>query len=251
MSYEWFAKVYDRLMEEVPYDEWAKWAEKELLASSSRPSLHLLDLGCGTGEMTLRLQQAGHQLVGIDLSAEMLTVAQEKADMLSLSPLFLQQNIVNLEGFSNMDGAVMMCDVLNYVTDSSEIRQLFKRVAETLAPGGLLLFDVHTPYKIRNIFADETFAFAGDEASYIWECTYEEPDTVTHDVTFFVQQENGMYERWEETHVQRAYELTSLRNWLEEAGFVVVSVSSGPRGNLSEDSERAFFVARKKSGDDK
>jgi hypothetical protein len=118
-------------------------------------------------------------------------------------------------------------------------------VYHALKPGGLFIFDVHTPFKIKEIFGNEVFIETDEKVSYIWECEYrEEREEVVHSLTFFVQTGEELYQRYEECHHQRAYSLSGLQCWLEEAGFINISISGDFTFQpIHAESERAFFVA--------
>lgn len=169
MTYERFAYVYDELMKDAPYEKWLMilTAKLEQYGIGGRK---VLDLACGTGEMTVELAQHGFEVTGVDLSDEMLLVANEKAVKLGLSIPLFQQNMAELEGLGQFDCVTIFCDSLNYLRDEEDIVKTFSRVHEHLKEGGLFLFDVHSIYKMEEIFRDNTFAVNGEEVSYIWDC---------------------------------------------------------------------------------
>ncbi|WP_078413838.1 class I SAM-dependent DNA methyltransferase [Priestia abyssalis] len=247
MNYGRFAYVYDRLMQDVPYDQWVKYIQKEL----SRTGIHqpkILDVACGTGQVTIRLANQGYDVTGIDLSDDMLMIAQEKAQKEGFSIPLFQQNMTELELGEFFDCVGIFCDSLNYLQSAEEVQQTFSAVSNHLKQGGLFLFDVHSPYKMDKVFAEETFAYAGDDVSYIWDCFKgEQEHSVEHELTFFVRDETGRYERFEESHQQRTFSAGVYVEWLCEAGFddiqITADFSDHPPTNTSE---RLFFSAIKK-----
>ncbi|MDP1420773.1 methyltransferase domain-containing protein [Peribacillus simplex] len=247
MTYERFAYVYDELMKDAPYEKWLMilTAKLEQFGIGGRK---VLDLACGTGEMTVELAQHGFEVTGVDLSDEMLLVANEKAGKLGLSIPFFQQNMAELEGLGQFDCVTIFCDSLNYLRDEEDIVKTFSRVHEHLKDGGLFLFDIHSIYKMEEIFRDNTFAVNGEEVSYIWDCfPGEEPYSVEHDLSFFVRDdESGLYDRFDELHYQRTYPVEQYKKWLEQAGFTVSEIMADlEEAPLVTETERILFVASK------
>ncbi|GAB6256253.1 class I SAM-dependent DNA methyltransferase [Peribacillus sp. N1] len=247
MTYERFAYVYDELMKDAPYEKWLMilTAKLEQYGIGGRK---VLDLACGTGEMTVELAQHGFEVTGVDLSDEMLLVANEKAVKLGLSIPFFQQNMAELEGLGQFDCVTIFCDSLNYLRDEEDIVKTFSRVHEHLKDGGLFLFDIHSIYKMEEIFRDNTFAVNGEEVSYIWDCfPGEEPYSVEHDLSFFVRDdESGLYDRFDELHYQRTYPVEQYKKWLEQAGFTVSEILADlEEAPLVTETERILFVASK------
>ncbi|MED3835135.1 class I SAM-dependent DNA methyltransferase [Peribacillus frigoritolerans] len=247
MTYERFAYVYDELMKDAPYEKWLMilTAKLEQYGIGGRK---VLDLACGTGEMTVELAQHGFEVTGVDLSDEMLLVANEKAVKLGLSIPLFQQNMAELEGLGQFDCVTIFCDSLNYLRDEEDIVKTFSRVHEHLKDGGLFMFDIHSLYKIEEIFSGHTFAVNGEEVSYIWDCfPGEEPYSVEHDLSFFVRDdESGLYDRFDELHYQRTYPVEQYKKWLEQAGFTVSEILADlEEAPLVTETERILFVASK------
>ncbi|MGE7647190.1 class I SAM-dependent DNA methyltransferase [Peribacillus frigoritolerans] len=247
MTYERFAYVYDELMKDAPYEKWLMilTAKLEQYGIGGRK---VLDLACGTGEMTVELAQHGFEVTGVDLSDEMLLVANEKAVKLGLSIPLFQQNMAELEGLGQFDCVTIFCDSLNYLRDEEDIVKTFSRVHEHLKDGGLFMFDIHSLYKMEEIFSDHTFAVNGEEVSYIWNCfPGEEPYSVEHDLSFFVRDdESGLYDRFDELHYQRTYPVEQYKKWLEQAGFTVSEILADlEEAPLVTETERILFVASK------
>ena len=247
MTYERFAYVYDELMKDAPYEKWLMilTAKLEQYGIGGRK---VLDLACGTGEITVELAQHGFEVTGVDLSDEMLLVANEKAVKLGLSIPLFQQNMAELEGLGQFDCVTIFCDSLNYLRDEEDIVKTFSRVHEHLKDGGLFMFDIHSLYKMEEVFSDHTFAVNGEEVSYIWDCfPGEEPYSVEHDLSFFVRdEESGLYDRFDELHYQRTYPVEQYKKWLEQAGFTVSEILADlEEAPLVTETERILFVASK------
>src|SRR5690625_2477574 len=139
MAYKQMAYVYDQLMKEAPYDQWLDFT-KEAFQQSGNQIKKVADLGCGTGEITTLLAKEGYDMIGIDYSSDMLTYAEQKASAEKLSVQWLHQDLRDLDGLANLDAAISFCDVINYITSEEELAAVFKRVADSLKPGGLFLF---------------------------------------------------------------------------------------------------------------
>lgn len=247
MSYERFAYLYDNLMKDAPYDKWVEIVLAKLKQYKVEGK-QLLDLACGTGELSVRLSKAGFHVTGVDLSSDMLTVARAKADENGQLIRFFQQSMAELEGLGQFDAVCIFCDSLNYLETEEDVMNTFKSVSHHLKKGGLLLFDVHSIYKMNQIFLNETFALVEDDISYIWQCykgNY--PNSIEHDLVFFVLDEDtGQYDRFEELHVQRTFSVHEYENWLKEAGFEILDIFADFYDSQpSDNSERIFFIARK------
>ncbi|ABS23281.1 MULTISPECIES: class I SAM-dependent methyltransferase [Bacillus cereus group] len=247
MRYEQFALLYDKLMNDVPYDKWVEFTEESLQQAGMKET-KILDVACGTGNVTLPLVQKGYDMTGVDLSEEMLAVAQQKLGAKGHFIPFYQQDMRELDVPGEFDCVTIFCDSLNYVLQEEGIQETFKRVFQHLRKDGLFLFDVHSLYKVHHIFQNETYTVNGEEIALIWNCfPGEVPDSVEHELSFFVQDpEEGVYHRFDEYHIQRAYPVELITKWLEEAGFSVIRVMGDfERMEVTEQTERIFFMVKK------
>lgn len=246
MSYAHFAQLYDQLMEHVDYDAWLHYM-KQMMNREELTGLNVLDLGCGTGELLLKMNQAGVRVTGVDLSEEMLTVAQKKLTASGYNSQLLHGDMSELPPLGPFDVVTIFCDSLNYLSDEGEIKRTFENGFNVLKAGGWLMFDVHSPYKM-NQFVDASFSDAGEDISYIWNSFQgEEPSSIEHELTFFVKQTDGFYQRLEELHKERTFEAKQYVAWLEKAGFSSIEVTADFTTNQpTQTSERLFFVCRKK-----
>jgi SAM-dependent methyltransferase len=249
MSYEQFAYLYDELMKDAPYDKWVQFV-KDMIAKYHvhGEKLSLLDLACGTGELSIRFAQAGFAVTGVDLSEDMLAVAQAKAAETGVQIPFFQQNMAELEVLEQFDVICIFCDSLNYLATEKEVTATFYHVLQSLKQGGLFLFDVHSLYKISNIFIGQTFAQNEDDISYIWNSySGEHPYSVEHELSFFVLDEKTQkYDRFDELHLQRTFPIEQYSKWLTEAGFTLLEVSADFKDRAPDSqSERIFFAAKK------
>lgn len=247
--YEKFAMFYDALMADAPYDQWVEFF-LEMQKKWCPDAKTVLDLACGTGEMSVRLAKLGFQVTGVDLSTDMLTMAQQKASEEGLFIPFFEQNMSDLDVPGPFDIIIILCDSLNYLEQETEVIETFRRCRQFLKDHGILLFDVHSPYKIEKGFIGNTFAYNGEEIAYIWNCfPGEYPYSVEHELIFFVFDENdGKYERFDEWHKERTFPVEQYSEWLRQSGFTIRAIT-GDFSNkpVHEQSERIFFTAQKES----
>lgn len=245
-AYSGFAKVYDLFMDNIPYGEWTDYV-KELLSEEGILEGILLDLGCGTGSVTELLARSGFDMIGIDNSEEMLEIAMEKKERSGLDILYLLQDMREFELYGTVRGVVSICDSMNYILEEEELEEVFRLVHNYLDNEGIFLFDMNTVYKYETLLADNTFAEDREESSFIWENYYDEEEMINqYDLSLFIREDDGKYRKYEETHLQRAYERQQVEELLERAGFELLHVydaftKDAPAG----DSERIYFVCRR------
>lgn len=243
-SYTEFASVYDELMTDIPYD---LYVEKVLNACKQPAGKSLLDIGCGTGVLSSKFADAGFKVQAVDLSEQMLTMAQQRfAKKQQQIPLFCM-SMSELNGFEEIDVAVIAIDSLNYLSEKQEVIDTFEAVYSSLKKGGHFFFDVHSLFKMDELFLDGPFTFENEDLAYIWHTEAGEvPHSVHHDLTFFVKTEDDLYERFEEEHFQRTYSENQYVAWLKEQGFASISVvADWTNQSPSDSSERVFFHAIK------
>jgi SAM-dependent methyltransferase len=208
--------------------------------------LTIIELGCGTGSISIPLAKRGYRVIGVDVSPEMLAVAREKMRQARTEVTWVEQDMRQL-ALAPADVVISFCDSLSYLVEEAEVRQTFRRVYEHLRPGGRFLFDVHSPYQILYGFGENTFTLLDREISYIWQCVCDPLRLeVEHQLCFFLRQPDGLYRRLEEVHQQRAYQPAAMVSWLEEAGFADIVVTADFRHQPPQpQSERLFYAARK------
>ena len=246
-SYEFLAGCYDELTTDVKYAQWADYLEKHFARAGIR--IHtVLDLACGTGSLTWELARRGYEMIGVDRSEEMLAQANEKGAEQEAAerPMFLHQSMDRLDLYGTIDACVCCLDSVNYVTRPALLRKAFERVHLFLVPGGVFLFDINTPEKLRGldgqVFLDET-----EDTYCVWRAEYSGRRRIcTYDMDLFRRTEDGLWERGEELHEEYAYEPDELEEMLRAAGFRKITrygerIMRRPRAG----EERMFFVARK------
>ncbi|KEZ51092.1 MULTISPECIES: class I SAM-dependent DNA methyltransferase [Metabacillus] len=246
MIYKGFAEIYDELMKDVPYGQWTDFLHERMKRFGNGGS-RILDLGCGTGEISIRLKQKGYAVTGMDISEEMLSVAYQKTAELGLSIQYLQHDMREKSDLNqSFDGVFICCDSLNYLQSKEDVQSTFKASFDQLAEGGLLIFDVHSLYKIHEIFNGATFAGNDEDVSFIWNSFLgDEPGSIEHDLSFFVKRDS-FYERFDEFHMQRTYSIDCYKDMIAAAGLELLEISADfSEDQPDEESERIFFTARK------
>lgn len=247
-AYQSFAQVYDLFMKEVPYDEWAEYIEEIWGKFGCDPKL-VAELGCGTGNMTTLFAKKGIEMIGIDVSEDMLSIAREKALKNNVDILYLHQDMREFELYGTVDCIISVCDSLNYITDREGLLQTFKWVNNYLNPKGLFIFDLNTEYKYKYILGENTFAENLDEAAYIWDNYYSEEDGINeYQLTLFIKQpEKDYYSKFEEIHYERMYSIEDIKSLVEEAGMEFLAVYDAYTfEDPKENSDRIYFVVREK-----
>lgn len=246
-AYTGFAAVYDMFMDNIPYEEWCEYLTDILKDYGVEDGL-VLDLGCGTGKLTRLLAGKGYDMIGVDLSEEMLEIAMEHQAIEGGEILYLLQDMREFELYGTVGAVVSICDSVNYLTEYEELVQVFSLVNNYLDPGGVFVFDLNTPYKYREILGEQTIAENRAEGSFIWENYFDEEDGVNeYDLTLFIREEDGRFQKFEETHYQRSYTLGEVRQAILEAGMeFVTAYDAFTKEPPKEDSERIYIVAKEK-----
>lgn len=244
-NYQEFAYVYDKFMDNIPYIEWSQYLTR-LFKQYSITNGSLVELGCGTGTLTLLMAKAGYQLIGIDNSTDMLTMAAEKTSSCPDITL-LCQDMRKLELGMHFDGFYSICDSLNYLLDSSDLLSTFCGVKKHLKENGVFIFDLKTHYFYETILGDQVFCEHQENCSYTWENSYFEEDCINqYDLTIFVRQADGnLFERFHEIHHQKAYDLREIIDLLTQAGLeYITAYDAFTTMPPLPTSERLYIIAR-------
>ncbi|WP_336497027.1 class I SAM-dependent methyltransferase [Psychrobacillus sp. FJAT-51614] len=238
--YDQFAFIYDRLMSDIPYAKYAEWVQTKAPLSAGKK---LVDIGCGTGVLSVQFAKAGYDVIGVDLSESMLTIAQNRSLDNNVQVSFICQSMSEMDGFEEIDVAVIAIDSINYLETLEEVKQTIQHIFHFLIEGGQLFFDVHSLFKMDEIYPDGPFTYEDDQVAYIWNTEIGlESHSIYHDITFFVRDNAGYYERFEESHYQRTFPVETYVNLLKEIGFSSVSVSSSIFEEKSQDEIERFFI---------
>lgn len=236
-AYSAIAGNYDYLQKDYDYDLWSQYVIEKL---SNVPNKTGVDVGAGTGLITRALADAGYVVTGTDVSYEMLNYATTVTD--GKIP-FIYQKAENFSGFSSLGFVTAVNDVVNYLTKANAVK-FFKKVYSSLVKGGVLMFDVSSEYKLKNVIGNNTFTCEDEKVSYIWN-NYLSGDKVYMDLSVFTLNDDGNYSRSDESHVQYVHTKDFITSTLKEIGFSVkVEGEYGKR--LSATTNRLTFICLKK-----
>ena len=242
-AYTGFAELYDEFMDNVPYEEWCEYLVSLLKHYGCEDGL-LLDLGCGTGTLTELLDKRGYNMIGVDVSEDMLSIAMDKRAESGRDILYLLQDMREFELYGTVAGVVSICDSMNYLTEYDDLVTVFKLVNNYLDPGGYFIFDLNTRYKYEQIMGSRTIAEDRGDAAFIWENEFD-PETALnyYSLALFMENEDGRYSRFDEEHVQRAYDIDEIRSAAETAGMkFVTAYDAFTMYPPKADSERIYLV---------
>ncbi len=244
MQYGRFAQYYDEMMHDVDRESWVAYLDGFLKEAGAHD---VMDCACGTGAMTIALHKKGYHVIGNDASPDMLMEARNNAFKAgSKEIIFICEDMRKLKLHKQIDALISVCDGVNYLTTLEDADSFFRHAYDCLKPNGILLFDISSNYKIRSILGNNTFTEETDSYAYIWKNAYDPQSKLCEmDLTCFVK-DGEHYDRFSETHIQRAHSVAELTNLLEAAGFVdICALHAFTREPAHGNSERIQFVARK------
>ena len=246
MSYDDFSRFYDLLTDNVEYKKRADYFCRLLSMCGTNGGI-LLDLGCGTGNMSFEMADKGFDVIGVDSSVGMLNAAQQKMFENGKHILLLNQKMQEIDLYGTVDCAVCVLDGINHLDNADDVKETFKKVSLFMNKGGAFAFDVNTIHKHKNILADNAYVFEPEGVFCAWQNSYNPDDNSVEITLDFFEEEDGVYYRSSESFTEKAYELDAIKTWLEEAGFEVVGIYDDmTTENVGPDSERAVFLAKKK-----
>ncbi len=286
-GYHAIASAYDRFNADVDYEAWADFIEAAFDRFLPAPPCLVLDLACGTGRMTFPLLDRGYDMIGVDASADMLAIAQEKTserrnhlwdhifdrivnepdgvdpedatqEILSMpSPLFLEQDMRNFELFGTVDATVCCLDSFNYLCGDGDLAASLACIYLYLAPGGLLIFDVNSPYKFEHIYGHNAYILEDETAEGRsifcgWQNEYDPKTRLCRFyLSLFSEDKDGRYTRSDEEQCERCYPEAELRAALDAAGFDLCGIFADFQFSpITPETERWHIVARtRKRGD--
>lgn len=249
-AYTDFAGVYDRFMDETPYEQWCENIVRELDAHGIKDGL-VLELGCGTGSMTELLAAKGYDMIGVDCADEMLNIACAKKEQSGHDILYLNQDMREFELYGTVRAVVSVCDSLNYLLEDEDIIECFRLVNNYLDPKGIFFFDFNTRYKYETVIGDSVIAENREECSFIWENYYDSEGCINeYDLTIFVKNNEAsvdgqeLFSRFQEVHLQKGYTLEEMKNFVEASGLVFLcAYDADTLGEVTAQSERIYCVA--------
>jgi ubiquinone/menaquinone biosynthesis C-methylase UbiE len=243
--YTAFASVYDRLMQNVDYPAWAAFY-RELLQNRGVAAGAVCECACGTGNLTLPLAKT-YDMTGVDLSADMLAVAQEKARRSGLSIPFVQMDMRDLQLHRPADGVLCTCDGVNYLESEAALAAFFRAANHALRPGGALVFDVSTPYKLRHILGNNFLCEDAEDIAYLWKNSFHAKTCrVEMSLSIFKRTPGGLHEKISEEQTQYGYTLAQLKELLLQEGFAEISVHGERTPDAPKPAEKRWHIAATK-----
>ncbi len=247
MSYGIFSSVYDILTDNVEYEKIADTI-CSLLHKNGVDGGLLLDLGCGTGTLSLLLEKNGYDVIGVDASEDMLMVANEKKYEENSSAMFLCQKGEELDLYGTIDCAVSCLDTLNHIAGIDNVEKALSRISLFMNMSGILIFDINTPYKHRFVLGNNTFIYDMDDVYCAWQNTYDEEQRKTDiDLDFFIKREDEpLYERYSERFSEYVYDAEEIADIIKKCGFTLIGTFDDYSENsVNEKTERITFVCKK------
>ena len=229
-------------MSDVDYANWAQYLHGFLSKAGAQ---RVLEVSCGTGNITFELSALGYDITASDLSVQMLKVAKHANAQLCAGIKFVRQDMRKIEVGNKVDALVCACDGVNYI-DAAGLVNFAKSAYSALKPGGVLLFDISSEHKLRNVMDGQVFFDERNELACIWKNTFDEAqNALTLDLTLFVKNAD-MYKRQHETHIQYAHSANAVQNCMGEAGFAQIDIfdcftHNAPNGK----SQRLQFICYK------
>lgn len=249
MIYDLLAPFYDQFNGDINYSAWADFIEEiiDREYKIGKPEL-VLDLGCGTGSMTLELAARGYDMTGVDYSVEMLDIARERAFEKGFGDriLWLCQDMREFELYGTVDVAVCCLDGINHITTPKDLDKTLSLVHNYLIPDGLFIFDVNGKSKFEKLYGTETYAMESEDAFCVWQNYYNQKTKLCDFyITLFKEGSDGRYERYDEEQRERMYTLRSLKTMLDKNSFEFIGAYKGFDFSKADDeSERIYIVAR-------
>jgi len=243
-AYKNLAVSYDRLTNDVDYPATVDFYNEILRREGLKPRT-AVDLACGTGSVSVLLAKQGLQVTGVDMSEEMLTVAMDKASELENSPRFVCQRLEQLWLPRGVDLAVCALDSLDYIVDPEACAEAIRRVYRALNPGGIFIFDVNTPEKLRamdgQVFLDED-----DDVYCVWRGEFDEETNICSYGMDLFQRRGSVWERSFEEHQEYAYSAEQLTAYLKEAGFTHIAVYADRLFEAPRPGEQRIYIKARK-----
>lgn len=218
--YKDFAYAYDRLMNDVPYSDWAGYYAKLLELYDIRPNARCIECACGTGNLTIHLSKLGFRITGVDLSPDMLNIAQQKAREHGVSIPFVRMDMRKLTVQRPVDAVLATCDGPNYLTASNDLLSFFQHAYTALKPDGVLAFDISTPYKLSERLGDRMFTTSDEDLVYVWQGQYHKNKAILDiHMDIFIKETSGLYRRIQEDQQQKAHDRSEISDLLTKAGY--------------------------------
>lgn len=240
-----FSNVYDKL-QDADYDKFYSYYKSVFSKYNLDPKL-VLDLGCGTGSIAVKMAKDGYDMIGLDLSFEMLDIARKKAEKENADILFLNQDMTDFELYGTVDAIISSMDSINYITEDGGLLKLFKLCNNYLNPDGVFIFDINSEYKLKEVLGNNTFTYEEDNIFYVWQNSFDEDENICSLLLdFFIRDEDEKYTRFTEYQEERVYTPEEIKAAADTAGLKMLGCFGDFNFSKAEKtSERLFFVFQK------
>ena len=245
-EYAKFSQVYDVFMNEELYEKWAVYL-KRLFSQYGISPRTVLDLGCGTGRLAKIMHREGYDVIGVDLSEDMLSIARG-GSVSGECPMYLHQDITKLDLYGTVGAVYSTFDTINHLTGKEDLEKCFERVSLFTEPEGIFVFDVNTLYKYKNVLDGQAYTFDNKNYYCVWQSEYDDSESLCQfDITFFKYNNNGLYKKYHEIIFERYYPQDYIVRELQKNGFEEMKILDGDTFKKAhKTSQRLIFAARKK-----
>lgn len=245
--YSDIASEYDTLVG-TDTGEWADYIER-IIAEYAPNSKEMLDMGCGTGKLTLELSRRGYDMTGLDSNQDMLAKADDLSRQSGMKDkiLWLCQDMTSFELYGTVDVTVSCLDCINHLTSKKDVEKCFSLVHNYLIPDGLFVFDINSQYKFENIYAKSDFILENKNTLCAWQNSYNKKTGICdfYVSLFSLDRQTGLYFRRDSLQKERMYKTKDICKMLENTGFSILRISGDMQGTSpNPEDERLYFVAR-------
>lgn len=242
--YSDFAGIYEKL-QDIDYEAFADYIEEIFNREGIKPEL-VLDLACGNGTLTAIMSKRGYDMIGIDMSCEMLNIAREKAMSDNLDILFLNQDMTDFELYGTVDAIICTLDGVNYLTEDGKLEKMLKLVKNYLNPGGVMIFDINSEYKLSQILGNNTYVSEEKGIFYVWQNEYDEKEKICYFRLDIFEKQGNVYKRYTEEQAERAYSIDEITSLAKKTGLIVSGFYDELKFNPpGEETQRCFVVLKK------
>ncbi len=241
-QYTALSKFYEEIIYDEKYKSWINYIAS--LVKKHSLGIKGIDVACGTGILTRRLKASGYDVVGVDISQDMLNVAQQKTYEEKLNIKYLNCDMKNLKSFEKVDFITVINDGLNYIEEENLIKT-FKSFYTSLKKRGVVIFDISSEYKLKNVLANNAFGDDDDNLSYLWLNTFNESKNAVEFSLSIFEKSGDLYKRHFETQTQFVHTIESVKTALLSVGFDILSITDSVGENIEDKTERILFIAKK------
>lgn len=233
---------YDALNADVNYGDYLQYISDKIEIKGAK----ILDLGCGTGDLSILLSKNGASVIGLDISPEMLALASHKAEKAHANVFYTCQDMTSFSTGHVYDAVISTFDCLNYITTKAGLLRAFTSVARELKEKGVFLFDMNSEYKFKEIYSDNSYVLEADKVFCAWQNFYDEKSKLCDFYINVFAEENGSYKRYYEEQTERMFTLDDIKTCLKKAGLKFIDVFSDYNSSkIDEKTERYYIIAEK------